>query len=219
MLSIVILTYNRLNSLKNCIDSVIKHTKSPYEIIVVNNNSNDGTKEYLDTLKNITALNLDNNYGVIARNRGFKIAKGEIIAQTDDDVIMHDGWDTTVLNCFNSDSSIGMVGVQGGLINNWMDYEVYKHNNGYVDFLTGFFIAFKNVGLIFDEVLGKFWEEDSDLSFQFKAAGHKIKLIPMVCTHVSQRTGPIDWDLHNGNRDYVRNKWEDKLDKLRLGGK
>lgn len=218
MISIVILTYNRLQSLKNCIASVLCHTKSPCEIIVVNNNSNDGTKEYLENYPSIRVLNLDQNYGVIARNKGFEIAEGDFIAQIDDDVVVHNGWDNWVLDSFNKDDSLGMVGVQGGIITNWMDYDVYKHNNGYVDFLTGFFMVFKNVGLFYDEVLGKFWEEDSELCFQFKEAGYKIKLIPMVCTHISQRTEPVDWDLHNGNRDYVKNKWKDKLDKLRLGG-
>ena len=46
----VIVTYNRLNLLKECINALLKsdyHT----DILVVNNNSSDGTKEYLDAIK------------------------------------------------------------------------------------------------------------------------------------------------------------------------
>ena len=64
----VIVTYNRLNLLKECLDALFKsdyHT----DILVVNNNSNDGTKEYLDDIKNQDMLtkfyvfNLSENLG------------------------------------------------------------------------------------------------------------------------------------------------------------
>jgi glycosyltransferase involved in cell wall biosynthesis len=45
--SIVILTYNQLEYIKLCIESIRKYTAVPYEIIIVDNASNDGTVEYL----------------------------------------------------------------------------------------------------------------------------------------------------------------------------
>ncbi|WP_278279564.1 glycosyltransferase [Clostridium sp. DMHC 10] len=42
--SIIILTYNGLKYSKNCIESIRKYTEKDYEIIVVDNNSTDGTK-------------------------------------------------------------------------------------------------------------------------------------------------------------------------------
>jgi cellulose synthase/poly-beta-1,6-N-acetylglucosamine synthase-like glycosyltransferase len=202
----------------------------PYEIVVVDNASSDGTKEWLIEQEEVEytlsgpsekskfkAILNPTNEGVIARNKGFAVSSGEIIAQIDDDVTVHKNWDIIALHEFE-DEKVGMCGVQGGLIRTWMDYEVFQSNNGYVDFLTGFFMCFRNVGLVFDEKLGAFWEEDSDLSFQFKYNGYKLRTIPMVCTHVSLRNTPINWDLHNGNRQYVKNKWADKLEKLRLGG-
>lgn len=49
----VIVTYNRIELLKECITSILSSSVVP-DILVVNNNSNDGTKEYLDETKNNT---------------------------------------------------------------------------------------------------------------------------------------------------------------------
>jgi hypothetical protein len=96
---------------------------------------------------------------------------------------------------------------------------VYKSNFSYVDFLTGYFWAFKNIGLMYDWNFGKFWHEELDLSFQIKAAGYKLKVLDkQVCSHYSMRREEVDWELHNKNLEYVKNKWKDKQDLLRLGG-
>ena len=47
----VIVTYNRLKLLKECISAVLNQTKSINNIIVVNNSSSDGTPEYLKELR------------------------------------------------------------------------------------------------------------------------------------------------------------------------
>lgn len=50
--TIVIVTYNRLNLLKECISMAKNQTLTPEHIIIVNNASTDQTKEYLDSLNN-----------------------------------------------------------------------------------------------------------------------------------------------------------------------
>ena len=47
VLSIIICTYNRFDFLKKCIDSILKQisTNNDIEIVVIDNNCNDGTKE------------------------------------------------------------------------------------------------------------------------------------------------------------------------------
>lgn len=47
----VIVTYNRLEFLKECVDSVLKQSQRLDKIIIVNNGSTDGTDEYLKSLK------------------------------------------------------------------------------------------------------------------------------------------------------------------------
>ncbi len=50
-INIIITTYNRLNMLKKTIDSIINNTIFPYKIFVVDNNSSDGTVQYLKEQK------------------------------------------------------------------------------------------------------------------------------------------------------------------------
>ena len=62
-ISIVIVTYNRLEWLKKSLEKVLNQTEKFKEIIIVNNASNDGTKEYLNTIKEIKVLNMNSNLG------------------------------------------------------------------------------------------------------------------------------------------------------------
>lgn len=221
MISLVVLTRNRLESLKRCLNAIFDGTTTKdYEVIVIDNGSTDDTCAYLSNLKSdkIGCIIINaKNEGVIARNTGFKIARGNITVQIDDDAYVDKGWDTRLLEPF-SDPKVGLVGVQGGLVPSWLTHDVYSSNNGFVDFVTGFCFAMRNVGILYDNKFGGFWFEDSDLCFQFKSAGYKLKTVSGgICCHASKRT-EIDWDLHNSNLEYITNKWKDRLPELRLGG-
>lgn len=63
--SAVIVTYNRLTLLKECLESLKKQSFQLNNIIVVNNNSNDGTLEFLNSVQDsdIISLNLEKNLG------------------------------------------------------------------------------------------------------------------------------------------------------------
>lgn len=72
--SAIIVTYNRLNDLKMCIDSVM-HQTVQCDIIVVNNGSTDGTKEYLDSIKaNVKVINQANLGGAGGFYAGSELA-------------------------------------------------------------------------------------------------------------------------------------------------
>jgi len=93
--SLVICTYNRLEVLKSCLESVIasgKELRFPlsFEIVVVDNNSSDGTFTFAQTI----AQNSEVPFQVLkepqqglsfARNAGWKSARGLYIGFTDDD--------------------------------------------------------------------------------------------------------------------------------------
>ena len=64
--AVVIVTYNRINLLKICIEHVLQQTEPIAKIIVINNHSEDGTKEYLsqyETDHRFCILNLEQNLG------------------------------------------------------------------------------------------------------------------------------------------------------------
>ncbi len=222
MISVVVLTYNRLERLKRCLDSIKGSTTEPHEIIVVNNASTDGTTEFLESQKGsmLHPIHLDKNYGVVARNHGFDFATGSFIAQIDDDVVVLPGWDVRCLEMFSSDPTIGLIGQQGGLIKIWMDIHsnVNQTRNGYVDYMTGFCMMMRNVGIRYDEKFAPFWHEELDLSLQFKNMGFRLYKVDGLCIHHSARNAPVDWGIHNRNLDYANEKWRDKVVNLDLEG-
>lgn len=90
----VIVTYNRKKLLEECLKSVINQTYSLNEIIVIDNNSSDGTYEYLEEknlLKEINYIKLEKNIGGSGGfYEGMKIAskkKYDWIWIMDDDTI------------------------------------------------------------------------------------------------------------------------------------
>ena len=222
MVSIVVLTHNRLGRLQRCLDSIKGFTNEPNEIIVVNNASTDGTTEFLESQKGpmFHPIHLDQNWGVIARNHGFDFATGNFIAQVDDDVEVLPGWEGKCLACFNKDPSIGLVGQQGGIIKVWMDVHshVNQTRNGYVDYMTGFCMMMRNVGLRYDETFAPFWHEELDLSLQFKYMGLRLFRVDGLCQHHSARSTPVDWEVHDRNLAYANKKWKDRIVNLDLEG-
>lgn len=61
--SVVIVTYNKLNLLKECLTAIEEQTYPVQNIIVINNNSTDGTKEFLSSQLNIIVEHTEKNIG------------------------------------------------------------------------------------------------------------------------------------------------------------
>jgi GT2 family glycosyltransferase/2-polyprenyl-3-methyl-5-hydroxy-6-metoxy-1,4-benzoquinol methylase/glycosyltransferase involved in cell wall biosynthesis/Flp pilus assembly protein TadD len=118
--SIVILTYNQLDYTKITIDSIRRHTKNPYEIIVIDNASSDGTVEYLEAQKDIRAVFNEENLGFPAGcNQGMEIAKGDYVVLLNNDVIVSDNWLEDLIECAESSSQIGIVGPMSNRISGY----------------------------------------------------------------------------------------------------
>ncbi|MGW8823316.1 glycosyltransferase family 2 protein [Paenibacillus lautus] len=108
--SIIIPTFNGRELLKDCIYSIKRHTNEPYEIIVVDNGSSDGTVD-ICRQEGITFISLANNIGFPAAcNKGLKIATGDTLLLLNNDVIVTRNWLQNMLNCLNSETKIGIVG-------------------------------------------------------------------------------------------------------------
>lgn len=88
-LSIIIINYNTKRITNNCINSIIEHTLGiHYEIIVVDNNSTDGSKELLENNEHIKYIYLEKNYGFgKANNVGMRAALGKYILLLNSDTL------------------------------------------------------------------------------------------------------------------------------------
>jgi GT2 family glycosyltransferase len=84
--SIVIPTHNRLDFLKQAVNSIWAQTVDDYEIIIVNDGSTDGTEEWLDAQrKRVRTFTQANRGPGAARNLGAQHARGEYVAFLDSD--------------------------------------------------------------------------------------------------------------------------------------
>lgn len=68
----VVVTYNRLTMLKECIDSLRTQTYKNFTIVIINNGSTDGTTEYLQTQTDLIVINQKNVGGAGGFHRGMK---------------------------------------------------------------------------------------------------------------------------------------------------
>lgn len=104
MVSIIIPTRNRAESLKSTLDSVqkaIQNSQSYHtEVIVVDNGSTDGTKEictqFIPLIKNFRYVYEEIPGLLSGRHRGLFEAKGDILAYIDDDVVVTEKWLPTI---------------------------------------------------------------------------------------------------------------------------
>ena len=85
--SVVIPTYDRPELLKQTVESVLRQTVAPREIIIVDNGTNDETKALVDANYGSSVVYLrEPHHGVqMARNAGIARARGSWIATVDDD--------------------------------------------------------------------------------------------------------------------------------------
>lgn len=88
LVSVIILTWNRVELLKETISSILSQTYQNIEILIVDNESTDGTSQYISSLSNKKVKYFRNpNNGILSvnRNYGIKRSHGSYIAFCDDD--------------------------------------------------------------------------------------------------------------------------------------
>jgi GT2 family glycosyltransferase len=113
MISVVVLTYNRLPLVRRCVEDVLlRASEKTREIIIWNNGSDDGTREYLDGLLDprIRVVHSPENIGMNAYARAFDLATQDYLVELDDDVIEAPAsWDETLLDAFLRLPEIGYL--------------------------------------------------------------------------------------------------------------
>jgi len=113
-LSIIILTWNSEHLLRRCLSSIEANTTlNDYEIIVIDNNSTDGTREFLKSIDSKDSyqiiLNSQNRGVAPARNQGIRIAAGEYILILDVDTIVTLGAIDKLVDYLEQNAQCGLV--------------------------------------------------------------------------------------------------------------
>lgn len=138
--SIAVVVFDGLVFTRLCLEGLIANTDHPsYELIVVDNGSQDGTREYLRDLSNrfsgIRVLRNDRNVGFApAVNQALSQARGEILVLLNNDTIVPPGWLTRLVRHL-SKRSVGLVGPVTNRIGNEAELDTrYRTYGGLLEF-------------------------------------------------------------------------------------
>ncbi len=101
-LSLVIPVYNEAAYLDACLSAVAKQTIAPLEVLVVDNNSDDNSRQIAQRYDFVRILSEPRQGVVYARNHGFDAARGDIICRIDADTILPPSWLEKVAEIFQN---------------------------------------------------------------------------------------------------------------------
>lgn len=189
----VIVTYNRVNDLKNCVNSLRRQTYKYFDILVVNNGSTDGTKEFVDSLEDIIVIHQDNlgGAGGFFAGQKYMMEKGyDWIWMMDDDGIAENNQLLQLVEFTNSNRQNLFVNAlvvdkdehdslafhsNGMSKNELMKMESY---DGFIHPFNGTFVnrkVFETCGLTKKEMF--IWGDEIELTMRFAKAGFKATTV------------------------------------------
>jgi len=188
MISIVIPTYNSANTIEDCLDAIIKEIKKSrenVEVIIVDDESKDDTIK-LAGKYHVKIIKQRHEGPAKARNKGWRVSKGEIVIFLDSDCKVGKNWLKNILNEFK-DEKVGGASVkyktwnENSWVARFVGYETEQRHNKIsksTNFLASYSTAYrrnileKNKG--FDTSFGSASGEDNELSYRIKKMGYKL---------------------------------------------
>jgi len=234
--SIIILASNQLEYTKLCIESIYRYTNSPFELILVDNGSTDGTADYFDSIVGAKVIKNKENQGFAKGcNQGIEVAEGDYILLLNNDTIVAERWLDNLIECLESDASIGIVGPKSNYTGRTqlveIDYDNTQDLHKFAcefnrqgpekwfdaDVLAGFCMLIRRE--VFDKIgnlderfhVGTF--EDDDLCARAKMAGYRLACAGNTFVyHFGGRTFvgnqlPYD-ELYEKNMKLFNEKWQ-----------
>lgn len=178
LISVIIPVYNTGDKLTKCIDSLAKQTIQNFEIIIIDDGSEEYTKLLCDdireTNKNVKVIHKQNEGPSIARHAGLSESRGNIISFIDaDDYVEYDFLETLLNALIENESDIVQAGV-------YMDYEDQEFKNSIDKFpylkiceqpnISIFFAEHKNCT---DYLCNKIYKKElfEDITFPYLSRG------------------------------------------------
>ncbi len=169
-ISLIICAYNEENYIQGCLENAIKNGSGKFhEIIVVDNNSTDRTKEIVGKIPGVTLVAESQKGPNHARQKGFEVATGDILAFIDADTRMPEGWIDTLIHEFQNDPKI--VCLSGPYIyydlSKWQRFLcfAYWHILAYPTYLLVRYMAIWGNFAIKKEILKKMNGIDTSIGF------------------------------------------------------
>jgi glycosyltransferase involved in cell wall biosynthesis len=111
LVTVIVVTLNNLNLLRNCLRSLYAQDYAAMEIVVVDNGSDDDIAGMVSAeFPKVRMIRLDKNHGFAGgNNRGIEMAQGEYVALINNDAVASPTWLSSLVETAESDSKIGAV--------------------------------------------------------------------------------------------------------------
>ena len=233
--SIVLVTHNQWRHTQACLESIRLRTDLPYELIVIDNASTDGTPDLLQADGSIQLIRNATNRGFPAAvNQGIAAARGQQVLLLNNDTIVTTGWLERLLSGLHVEPSVGLVGPVTNRISGEqqvaVSYDDLSQLDGFAwdwgkahtsefqetDRLVGFCLLIKRevidqIGL-FDERFGVGNFEDDDYCKRSIDAGYRCVIIKSAFIHhvgsATFRNTDVDFNqLLQENQQKFYEKW------------
>lgn len=223
-LSICICVYNKFNFTKNILAD-LSYLPFNHQIVIVDNNSSDETRNQLENSKEIIYYRFDVNHGfAVGSNKAYQLSDAENILFLNNDVRVKSNKENWTKEIIEKCSS-GLVGPTFGLLNK--DLSFNKEVNQYIDnkysYLSGWCLGsskeifdkliIKNYIGPFSEEFGIAYFEDTDLSFRAKIQNIKFQVVDIPVVHFGKQTSSQlnTYNLYSAARKIFFKKWNGKL--------
>jgi len=106
---IIVPVYGALSYLRQCVNSILKNTKHPYNLVIVDDGNSPIIKEYLRTIKSARIITNKKNLGWLKNcNIGIENTENDVVLLNSDTMVT-ERWLEKMDRCAYSDSRIGMV--------------------------------------------------------------------------------------------------------------
>jgi GT2 family glycosyltransferase len=218
--SIIVPVYNKNKLTVECLASLVERTRGvPYEVIIVDDGSDEGTRDLLSQIQNITYLRNQQNLGfLLSCNRAAERARGEFLVIMNNDVQVTEGWLPPLLETFSKYENVGAVSpkilfpdgrlqeagprikpdASSQLVGCGDNPQLPRYNYvREVDYCSGVCLVlrtdtFRELGG-FDPSFAPAYCEDSDLCFRLRKLGKRIIYNPSsVVIHYLSATVKVD---------------------------
>lgn len=192
---IIIPIWDQMRVTKDCIDSVVRNTKYPYRLILMDNASEEETRRYLESVRDNKALDVtlirnDKNLGFVkAVNQALKVSQSPYVCVFNNDTIATPGWLEEMVEFAESHKDVGIMNPlcagPADIPRDEYAALVRKNNKGkYMEMNQCFLFCalikrevIEKIGHL-DEVFGVGCYDDTDYSMRAGLAGYRC-----VCIH------------------------------------
>ena len=203
--SVVVPTYRRPVLLARCLEALLRQRYDPrqFEIIIADDAAEEATQRTVEAVAEnarcaVRYVAVSGRHGpAAARNMGWRVARGEIIAFTDDDCLPDSGWLSAGVGAFAIPEVVAVTGQTiVPLPPAPTDYERNTAGLESSEFITANCFCRRSVLKAlggFDESFTTAWREDSDMHFRLLDTGGRIVREPAAI--VLHPVRPAPWGV------------------------